>query len=119
MILSLVIIALTLGTGCASNAAVPAEAPTTARSAVPAETLTTAGAAVPGESPTTTMATGPRAAAAGGTEATPEKEAIPVGASVGKTAPGFAILLVDGTTVTSQELALEGKPAFLMFFATW
>ena len=95
LILSLIVIALTLGLGCASRAAVPAEAPTTAG------------------------AVGPGAVASGDTGSIPEKKTIPVGVSVGQRAPDFAILLADGTTVTSRQLALEGKPAFLMFFATW
>ena len=94
-ILGLIVIALTLGLGCASSAAVPAEAPTMAGVA------------------------GPGSVAADAAEALPEKKAIPVGVSVGERVPGFAILLVDGTTITSRELALQGKPAFLMFFATW
>ena len=42
-----------------------------------------------------------------------------MGGFVGERPPDFAMLLLDGSTVTSEELALEGKPAFLMFFATW
>ena len=91
-LLVIAVVALMLGLGCASSAAVPAETPTAAN---------------------------PGAVASGGAVDTPEAAAIPVGASVGERVPGFAILLADGTTVTSQELALQGKPAFLMFFATW
>jgi len=95
LVVSLMVIVLTLGMGCASSAAIPAKAPTT------------------------TGAAGPGTVASGAAKAIPERKTIPVGVSVGERAPDFAILLADGTTVTSEELALQGKPAFLMFFATW
>ena len=95
LVLCLIVIVFTMGIGCASSAAVPAEAPTKAGAA------------------------GVGAVVSAGAESKPEKKTIPIGVSVGESVPGFAILLVDGTTVTSQQLALQGKPAFLMFFATW
>ena len=42
-----------------------------------------------------------------------------VGTGVGDLSPGYGLLLADGSTVTSGDLARAGKPVFLMFTATW
>ena len=67
----------------------------------------------------TPLKTGPTATVSNAAEPAPEQKTIPVGLKIGERLPDFAILLADGATVTSQQLILEGKPAFLMFFATW
>lgn len=103
-------ILIMLGVGCASTAAVPVEPPTADGAG---------SAAVPTRPPTANGAGPPASGASVSVEPIPEKDEIPVGVSVGERPPHFAILLADGTTVTSEALALEGKSAFLMFFATW
>ena len=42
-----------------------------------------------------------------------------IGTEVGKTAPHFAFKLSDGTVRSTAQLAEQGKPVFLFFFATW
>jgi len=152
LILSLIVIALTLGIACASSAAVPREVPT-AESATDTSALTASGAEASLEKQATApanpapvasagteaspektdapvggsnlnpmdtpVAASPSAGAVGSADAVPEKKTVPVTVFVGERPPDFAMLLLDGSTVTSEELALEGKPAFLMFFATW
>ena len=38
---------------------------------------------------------------------------------IGETAPAFAMILADGTEVSSADLAASGRPAHLFWFATW
>jgi len=42
-----------------------------------------------------------------------------VGTRVGNTIPHFEFMLVDGTNISTAQLASEGKPVFLFFFTTW
>ena len=49
--------------------------------------------------------------------ATPE--APPVGVNVGDTLPHFEMTLADGSRVSTDVLAAQGKPVFLYFWATW
>ena len=42
-----------------------------------------------------------------------------VGTVVGKTVPHFEFTLIDGTKRSTAQLASQGKPVFLFFFATW
>ena len=42
-----------------------------------------------------------------------------VGIGVGNLASEFALRLVDGTEITSTELRMEGRPAFVYFLAGW
>ncbi|MCS5654323.1 MAG: hypothetical protein NZ810_00125 [Dehalococcoidia bacterium] len=42
-----------------------------------------------------------------------------VGTAVGKTVPHFEFTLIDGTKRSTAQLASQGKPVFLFFFATW
>ena len=42
-----------------------------------------------------------------------------VGTDVGKTLPQFEFTLSDGTKKSTAQLADQGKPVFLFFFATW
>jgi len=42
-----------------------------------------------------------------------------VGTAVGKTVPHFEFTLIDGTKKSTAQLASQGKPVFLFFFATW
>ena len=42
-----------------------------------------------------------------------------VGTSVGNTIPHFEFMLVDGTNISTAQLASEGQPVFLFFFTTW
>ena len=41
------------------------------------------------------------------------------GTSVGKTIPHFEFTLADGTKRSTAQLASQGQPVFLFFFATW
>jgi hypothetical protein len=41
------------------------------------------------------------------------------GTDVGKTLPQFEFTLIDGTKRSTAQLASQGKPVFLFFFATW
>ncbi len=38
---------------------------------------------------------------------------------IGETAPPFAMILADGSNVSSADLAASGRPAHLFWFATW
>lgn len=42
-----------------------------------------------------------------------------IGTTVGKTVPHFEFTLIDGTKRSTAQLASQGKPVFLFFFATW
>ena len=42
-----------------------------------------------------------------------------VGTNVGNTIPHFEFMLVDGTNISTAQLASEGQPVFLFFFTTW
>ena len=42
-----------------------------------------------------------------------------VGTDVGDILPHFEFTLVDGTRKSTAQLASEGQPVFLFFFATW
>ena len=42
-----------------------------------------------------------------------------IGSAIGERAPDFEVTFLDGTSVSREELAAEGKPAFLYFMATW
>lgn len=44
---------------------------------------------------------------------------VAVGTKVGNRIPDFALDLVDGTTVTSDDLIKQNRPTFLFFFASW
>ena len=50
-------------------------------------------------------------------------ESVPVsnttGNNVGERIPDFAITLIDGSTITSEDLLTERQPTFLFFFETW
>jgi hypothetical protein len=53
----------------------------------------------------------------------PTSTAVPpitqVGTGVGDSAPEFALQLTDGQQISSSELLATGRPAFMMYFATW
>ncbi|MCH7626506.1 MAG: hypothetical protein IIC83_11330 [Chloroflexi bacterium] len=49
-------------------------------------------------------------------EPTPE---LKIGSAIGERAPDFEVTFLDGTSVSREELAAEGQPAFLYFMATW
>ena len=57
--------------------------------------------------------------AAAAVESQPEAETVEVGYEVGLRAPEFGMSLLDGSKVTSAELAEEGTPVFLYFHATY
>ena len=42
-----------------------------------------------------------------------------VGTGVGDSAPEFALQLTQGQQISSSELLATGRPAFMMYFATW
>ena len=42
-----------------------------------------------------------------------------IGSAVGERAPDFEVTFQDGSSVSREELAAEGRPAFLYFMATW
>ncbi|MCH7626740.1 MAG: hypothetical protein IIC83_12525, partial [Chloroflexi bacterium] len=48
-------------------------------------------------------------------EPTPE---LKIGSAIGERAPDFEVTFLDGTSVSREELAAEGRPAFLYFMAT-
>ena len=51
--------------------------------------------------------------------AAPAATAAPVGINVGNTLPHFELTLVDGSKVSTEVLAAQGRPVFLYFFTTW
>ena len=53
------------------------------------------------------------------TKSEPQAEVVEVGYEVGMRAPEFGMSLLDGTKVTSSDLANEGRPVFLYFHATF
>ena len=38
---------------------------------------------------------------------------------IGQTSPPFAMILADGSQVSSDDLAASGRPSHLFWFATW
>ena len=44
---------------------------------------------------------------------------VKIGSAVGERAPDFEVTFLDGNSVSREELAAEGRPAFLYFMATW
>lgn len=44
---------------------------------------------------------------------------VKIGSSIGDRAPDFKVTFQDGSSVSREELAAEGRPAFLFFMATW
>ena len=68
--------------------------------------------------PTDTIAP-PTAAPAEEPTATVPTPAAPEGTNVGEIPPAFEMELSDGTRIASAEIAASGKPAFMMYFATW
>ena len=92
---------------------------TDSNSTAPANSSAPAGATAP-ESPPATPVPAPNSASA----AAPAKAAIivdqpGVGIDVGSTVPHFEFTLIDGTRQSTAQLASQGRPVFLFFFATW
>ena len=58
------------------------------------------------------------APAAPATEA-PSVPAAPTGTNVGEIPPAFTMERTDGTPVALADLTATGRPAFMMYFATW
>ncbi len=44
---------------------------------------------------------------------------VKIGSAVGERVPDFKVTFLDGSSVSRDELAAEGRPAFLFFMATW
>ena len=42
-----------------------------------------------------------------------------IGSAVGELVPDFEVTFIDGSSVSREELAADGRPAFLFFMATW
>ena len=42
-----------------------------------------------------------------------------IGSAVGERVPDFEVTFLDGSSVSREELAADGRPAFLFFMATW
>ena len=104
----------------------PVPAPTATPTPQPTDTPTPAPTATPTPRPTATPTPAPTATPTPRpTETpTPEPTATPapqadVGIEVGNLASEFALRLVDGTEITSTELRMEGRPAFVYFLAGW
>ena len=49
----------------------------------------------------------------------PPAPSAPTGTKVGHRIPDFTLMLLDGGTLTTENLRLNGKPAFLFFHADW
>lgn len=49
----------------------------------------------------------------------PKAASVEIGYRVGMQAPEFGMSLYDGSRVTSESIASEGKPTFIYFHATW
>ena len=93
---------------------------TDSNSTAPANSSTPAGATAPESSPPATPVTAPNSPSA----ATPAKAVIIVGQpgigiDVGSTVSHFEFTLIDGTRQSTAQLASQGRPVFLFFFATW
>jgi len=86
----------------------------------PANSSASAGATAPESSPPATPVPAPNSPSA----ATLTTAAIivnqpRVGIDVGSTVPHFEFTLIDGTRQSTAQLASQGRPVFLFFFATW
>ena len=93
---------------------------TASNSTAPANSSAPAGATAPESSPPATPVPAPNSPSA----AAPAKAAIivdqpGVGIDVGSTVPHFEFTLIDGTRQSTAQLASQGRPVFLFFFATW
>lgn len=77
----------------------------------------------PAQAPATEAPAPPTAVPATDTPPPPptatETPAVDVGSEVGQTPPAFAMTLADGSTVESASIIGAGKPAFMVYFATW
>ena len=101
-------------------ASTPLSQPTVAPGLTPAPESGAAPASSPIPGPTSTPAPVPTVMPT----AVPPKAAVvvdqpEVGTAVGKTVPHFEFTLIDGTKRSTVQLASQGKPVFLFFFATW
>jgi hypothetical protein len=45
--------------------------------------------------------------------------AVPEGIEVGEIPPAFTMERTDGTPVDLADITAAGRPAFMMYFATW
>ena len=93
---------------------------TDSNSTAPANSFAPAGATAPESSPPATPVPAPNSPSA----VAPAKAAIIVeqpviGSDVGSTIPHFEFNLIDGTRQSTAQLASQGRPVFLFFFATW
>ena len=104
----------------------PVPAPTATPTPQPTDTPTPAPTATPTPRPTATPTPAPTATPTPvpTDTPTPEPTATPapqadVGTGVGNLAQEFALRLTDGTEITSTELRMEGRPAFVYFLTGW
>lgn len=129
LVLGLIVTAI-MGLGCgaapASQSTDGESAPQPSVSAPAVKVTESAPVSQPSASVTTVKATEsapvsqPSAlVAAAKVEVEAEAETVEVGYEVGMRAPEFGMSLLDGTKVTSSDLANEGKPVFLYFHATF
>ena len=93
---------------------------TDSNSTAPANSSAPAGTTALESSPPATPITTPNPPS----EAAPAKAAIivdqpGVGIEVGSTVSHFEFTLIDGTRQSTAQLAIQGRPVFLFFFATW
>ena len=118
---------IALGCGAAAPASQStdsAPAPQTSASVTTVKTTDSAPTSQPSTSITTVKTTDsapvsePTASVAV-TKVEPQADIVEIGYEVGMRAPEFGMSLLDGTKVTSSDLANEGKPVFLYFHATF
>ena len=116
---------VSLATPAAGPTAVPASTPMS-QSAAAAPDVTTApdSATAPASSPLPNSTPAPTLVPTVAPTAAPPRAAIivdqpEVGTTVGKTVPHFEFALIDGTKRSTAQLASQGRPVFLFFFATW
>ena len=108
-------IALGCGAAPASQSTDGAPATKAVESAPVSQPATSAATVKTTESAPALQPTAPVAAA----KVETQTDVVEVGYEVGMRAPDFGMSLLDGTKVTSSDLANEGRPVFLYFHATF
>ncbi len=87
--------------------------------AVPAATAAPAATGIPAATAVPAATGIPAATAVPATTAVPPARLPAAGAQVGARVPDFTLKLAGGAQITSQELQVQHRPAFLFFFASW
>ena len=123
-----IIMTAAMGIGCgAAPASQTTDGAATPQPSVSTPAVKTTGSGATSQTPASAPATKAVESAAAplptasiaATKVEPQTDIVEVGYEVGMRAPEFGMSLLDGTKVTSSDLADDGRPVFLYFHATF